>query len=1378
MANVFKNAAQFPGASGRGSHPLISSDVSGCCQFESKNNSNGGSFMNKLSRPALLAFSAMLTLILVSCSGSDGSDGKPGAKGPDGTWSGCTAELSEDGTEAVVKCGGQVIGTLTKGEVGEDGLEGPTPFCTTSPKAGGGYTITCRGKTPFDIQDGGGIGEGNCALKDSKGTLTISCNEGAQNFRLSLCGYEKPSTFNEATHFCSKDFVAEGSTKGTGETERVVPRCGTAKSAYDVGISYCARSLIIELSRTAGKTLVAVEAGTDYPSDMLDSAFYSDIDKDVPVSANWKVLPQNECFAGAGAAKSCGDFLAVEFKAESENNILKSSTVEMKKETGSDEEKEEAKTYDLAGLSGCGFGKFYDLSKSLCADPEDCTTIMKNANTCYSGTVPAAQAANAQIKKCAPKIGGVEKKIWYDANNVASCDESRTTIRQAIVCDNTGTREVSDYQTGLLDAKPLSDPSDPASIDLRDGSKYNRKVSCYLVKDPTECPVSLSEYVASGPLAGTCALVKDADVPQCPGGYKLSDKAYFKKICSEYIKDAMVYGSVLDGATNIAAPILYSVVKAANGGNSFVENFASACVGDTLLTAGTPGSSNARYMAYSCDFEPSMSDDNADRFAAKYALNYAAATAAAPGKWSVYRPGSGTSSSYWRANNNANSQQSDERGGSWRIVRDKAVKICQEIKAQYDLARTDKTKSFCVLDVTAESCGAAGASPSLSPATFGKCFPAANQNVPLIASGYANVKYAISSDGNRIEANATADMCAPGSVIPTSATTENPNRLCVANNTYSTPTCPVGYQKDSKGNMCYQTITSSANCPPGFSYNVSQGKCLRGTEPAVDPVCAYSGKLNTNGNARCEIGLGGTGTTYCSKGFTISADGTKCNLISAAPVCVSENSPHFTKFGSRVIYSNGKCIAALNDIVIPAWVEIQDVFTTTKTLNTDGTDCWDGEDELGKDSDGEEDEMASCYADRGDYRSGNKCYEAANKYPVVASAAAAFPGWDFGTDETDPMDPIDLTPEPSGLLICKNPLAEKGATEAEADGKCYYEEGGSNVQLPSCYISGDARDANFCYLGITELDNPYKDIAGLIIAAGITDKSCLASGIGVITETKKTGETPIEHDAETVTGVGRELCPYTSNSYNGIAGYSFDPKIAATEVTVPGDPLADPPIPPTTVTIPASGTNTCQSDVDPLGEAAKSCLSLSPKLGTTTYNASSQTLAALAPTAFQQDLSAETAGLSSADVIEIRRLLKYSALTASAADVIEKARIEKTYAEGEFKITAAALNKESALNWGVCGFLNREDFCPSNHDKKGLPISLAADQTSVFRVETCDSDVVNPYGNSCETGDAAIEKRNYNLCALNGDSQAPEATQKGCSAGSLFNAATEKCEAL
>jgi hypothetical protein len=1092
--------------------------------------------MNKLLRPALLAFSAVLTIVLVSCSGSDGKDGKPGAEGPSGTWSGCTAELSADGSEAVVVCGGEPIGRLTQGEVGPDGEIGPTPFCTMSPKADGkAYTVTCVGKPSFEIKNGeDNGGEGNCALKDDDEVLTISCDNATKNFRLSLCGSSDASlgqpkqTFNETTHFCSKDFVPAGSVPpkaGLGTDERVVPKCGTAKAAYDVGKSYCARSLIIELSRTAGKTLVAVEdsdGDEGYPSDELKYAFYSDIDPKTPTSANWKVQLIGQCFAGTGAASDCEDMGAETVLAGLNSNVVEIVTDSDGSPVLVNGVEQERALQASPGVPGCGFGKFFDITKGICIAPDaatpgdlECATIMKNANTCYSGAVPAAQAASAQIKTCSPKIGGTATRTWYDANNVLSCDESRTSLPLALRCDTTkakgGLRIVSEFQLGAG----------------RDGATFEKKVSCYVVKDPTVCDANMSEYVASGELAGTCGLLAAAKAPVCPGDYVLNDKNYYRKACEDYIKDAYVLGypdGTADGnSANVTAPVkappyLYKIVTASGiTAATFIANFGRACVMDTVVT-GT--GNNARGMVYDCEGTYSSASSAFD-----------------PGLWSVAHPstadlapwGSENNATIWKAYKGAyNPPKGMNRSGA--TVMDKAVAICKAIQAEYVKAR--RTDSKCVLDVKSEYCGAVGATVSADSDKRGLCVPVATRSVPTINSGYSGISYKLNGAGTAFEASATADMCSPGSVVN--------NDGCALSTAYATPTCPAGYNKDTRnGDFCYQAVTSASNCPPGYSYNSSLAKCTRGSDPQVDPVCSYSGKLSDD-KARCVIYFSESGNTltYCPKGSTLTPDGKVCKIDETEPKCIAPTSPHFDALSGEVKFKNGKCtgsigpgtgeetVTTLNgsggaycyssnltstDVTAPVTVgkdaTPETTFNCKRTLAADQIEldgvCYDF-------PDGETAIYDDTYSvDGGCLDSDN--VNAANTALVAASTRAdEMPdGFCQGDNFDDDGDPDD----PSGWTLDNVP----------------------------CYLdfdeATDVVSSGTCYFGVEKLATPVlPSISGSKPAWVTALGNCL---------TDKTIGTLKNVESITTAGVGGVLCDYETNKYNGYVGYELDGKVCA-----------------------------------------------------------------------------------------------------------------------------------------------------------------------------------------------------------------------------------------
>jgi hypothetical protein len=1044
--------------------------------------------MNKLLKPALLAQAAALTIIFISCSGSDGRDGSQGAQGAAGTWSGCTAELSEDGSQAVVKCGEAVIGTLTEGAAGVGGAEGPTPFCTAAPKANGsGYTITCVGKPPFDISNGAGAGSaaGDCLLKDSKGLLTISCGSGsgAQSFRLTLCGGDGEETlgrtFNENTHFCSTDYPVEEPV-----VEMIVPRCGASRSSYDINESYCARSLVMELERSAGKALFSKRtiAGAEVASDRLADAFYKDINPETPPSANWKVLAKGICFAGS-STKTCLLANAVKLTTLLSDSVK--TWTEKNSVSEEDEDKESMVEVNFASTSfgdsevyGCGSARFYDVSTGACILPDEagkgCGSIMKNSNTCYSGSVPQSQASNVYIKSCKPAITGLpgtvnDGKVWYNGSdaNIASCDVTRDSYEQAFRC--AGNRIVSTYQV---------------ATNFIDGSTYDMKVSCYTVSDPSECEAKDARYVTSGQFAGQCGLIAGvSDVPVCPSGYRLNDKKYYSDICAAFIKGATVWG-VSDGIDNATgngakAPHSYIIASASKyTAASFERDFARACVNDTV----PPASGSAKPTVYDCEFK--TDGTNLDE------KQWSAANSSASGKWSVRQP---SASSVWTASRGTyNATATTNFSG--QLVMEKAISICKSVqKAYFDARHGDGSGSFCVQDVTSESCGIDGAIPSTSPKSFGLCAPGGNKSVPVVLSGYS-VKYALNGAGDAFELNANTDMCSAGSALVTSGG----KKICVLNSGYDKPTCPVGYTKDTKGSFCYQNITARVNCPPGYSYSAATGLCSSGAI-STEPACAYGGEKNSEAevdrekNTRCEIALAGTESTYCAKGSTVSADGLKCELVDENPTCLHPSSLHYDveriRQAAEVAYDQGtgKCVIPL------AAGTGEGGAGTPKRLNKSGSTCYQGPVETTDPLDVVDCDITPAGLQ---YDDGTACYLASKKE-------------DYGTA-------LD------GTTGCKNPLADS----YDSVNDICLEDDGLTEAADGCTLAYDYEDGTNCWIGGAPIDIP----AAFVGLAGVTTCTNFAE-VGIIPE--------VPGGAVAFASPAVWLCG-SANDVNGFKGYKWD----------------------------------------------------------------------------------------------------------------------------------------------------------------------------------------------------------------------------------------------
>jgi hypothetical protein len=549
MAHITLIAAQFPGASGVGSHPLIPSGSSGALNSESKNNSNGGSFMNKLLKPALIAFTAFLTTVLVSCSGSDGKGGDKGE--PGSMTQACTAAQAADGSVQVV-CDGTPVGhLLAPGTPGGPGLQGESVFCAASPNdAGTGWDIDCNG-TKYVILNGAGGGAGSgCQLLESEDglhNLTISC--GGINFRLTLCGNtisgNNGQTFNENTHFCTRDYTE-------GDDDQILSLCGAGTVAspsetYDPDTEYCARDLIIALSRT-------LETG-----DLLANAVVSDIDVKNTRSENWKVLKKTQCFATGFPAATCSSFGATStsavYQTIDESGALAASVV--------------------LSVSSCGEDKFFDKAEGEClANADDCVAILEGENTCISKTiaVPASGRGSIYINSCEFKFedqDATARKVWWDPANVSSCDERSVTPQIALKCARS-TTTTTEY-------RQLSQ-----TLAANAGEEYTDKISCYNIVDPSDCGVSGTVYISTSSAYGYghCMLSSTSTGIACPTvsgslKYALNDTTYYKNVCRVYVLNNP---EIFNGT---APQKITDAINQSNTDNiAYLANLlASACVG-------------------------------------------------------------------------------------------------------------------------------------------------------------------------------------------------------------------------------------------------------------------------------------------------------------------------------------------------------------------------------------------------------------------------------------------------------------------------------------------------------------------------------------------------------------------------------------------------------------------------------------------------------------------------------------------------------------------------------------------------------------------------------------------------------------------------------
>jgi hypothetical protein len=438
--------------------------------------------MNKLLRPSLLAFTAFLTIVLASCSGSDG---KSGGEGAPGSWANCSTAL--EGESVVVKCGETTIGVLVPGGTGGPGAPGGhQPVCTAEPVAEG-YLITCPGSPSITINGGSAEG-GKCVLTDTENLLTITCQR--NNFRLTLCGSgttgwygenAKRSTFNENSHFCSSDFVgldAEGAkkeeytnnycdiTSGEKCKEIILPRCGGAASAgglvgeaYDPTTKYCGRSLIADVTRVVNGKYI----GTDD----IASAGLWDVDAVRPWSANWKVLDLGDasvtppvlqkCFVAGGDVKPCysADITVSNYGAE--GNLASYKEAVGSSSSASSIERMSGKLYE--NVAFCAEGYFYNRTEGKCTiayttteEGDQCRSILAADNTCFSAENPSSTGA-ILAKSCFPMFGSQEDparaanvKIWYDPATVASCNPVRRTLVSALTCASASSRQVSTWQ--------------------------------------------------------------------------------------------------------------------------------------------------------------------------------------------------------------------------------------------------------------------------------------------------------------------------------------------------------------------------------------------------------------------------------------------------------------------------------------------------------------------------------------------------------------------------------------------------------------------------------------------------------------------------------------------------------------------------------------------------------------------------------------------------------------------------------------------------------------------------------------------------------------------------------------------------------------------
>jgi hypothetical protein len=471
--------------------------------------------------------------------------------------------------------------------------------CTAEVTADG-YVVTCPGSAPITIARQSSTALGNCVLRDTDSTLTVNC--GSNDFRLTLCGSGttgwlsgKRQTFNEATHFCSNEWVdlKNGgdydaasnaqcvASTGVGCNEEIVVRCGAdGGEAYDITTKYCARSLIMEATRVVnGKRITATLGGTAEADDDLSLAAFWDVDEESPFTANWKVLDKGKCFVAGGSIKTCSGATDDAYNASVPPVILR-------KAVGSASSATEFKTVAL-NVPSCGTGMFYNRTQSQCtpadisvaptkSEAKQCGSIMAGDNTCYTAETPSSASGAILAKACWPLLSGsspsqTERKTWYDAATVASCSETRRDLILALTCNSASSRQVSSWQVRTALSNDLSFPDLTSQDQFKDGktllanfssasdfpgfngSAYTKKVSCYAASAANDChtqfaglgissaSVSYISGTASTQL-GSCVLTTTASSRACPGPtsgtanrYTVRTKAQYADICKNWL---------------------------------------------------------------------------------------------------------------------------------------------------------------------------------------------------------------------------------------------------------------------------------------------------------------------------------------------------------------------------------------------------------------------------------------------------------------------------------------------------------------------------------------------------------------------------------------------------------------------------------------------------------------------------------------------------------------------------------------------------------------------------------------------------------------------------------------------------------------------------
>jgi hypothetical protein len=777
--------------------------------LESKNNSNGGSFMNKLLKPALMAFTAVLTTVLASCSGSDG---KSGNSGDPGKWetANCEAVLSGDGTEVAIVCDGVEYGVLARGDVGPGGEPGSTGGTCDAVAGDGGWVVKCDGRPDIFIQNGTGTGGCILGVDTERGApanvfgdwLTIDC--GVRSFSLSLCGdtasaaTAKPQTFNNATHFCSSELATNAADKGAGE--RTVPRCGIPAAgsrdsgAYDVSTLYCARNLVLSL------------AHRDFYTDALDSAVYSDLDSLKPHGSNWKALPKEICFAINGSravSDSCAAFsvegptITSKYKVQSGDTLMEY----------------------LGAFPRCGHSKFYDLATNKCISPDgaskadtNCAATVEGSNACYS-TLPSPEPNNLRLKACnsegdADSTYGVKYstkgsgRVWYTARsgNVKACNANRKALDLAIECSG------SAASAKIISSKWVGEGYD--------GSSYYKKVACYTVSDPTGCASGNGtfESAAGSALKGTCKLAPADTMVTCPTNYSLSNKAAFTTACENFIKG--VGGT---GATTDIYPVL-----TANRSNAVLDTFFAGFdfIRTMIDSSGKTNATNRQTALKNLaeDFGKACVRDSSGSGASVKVYECG-------GAWQAWRKTGDPGKRLWQGSLGGSAADTVKSA----IIDTLLAEVCRGFKAAYD----STASSYCVRNVAQANCPSGStAYPFNGTCTLNETGSSIAVPAPVAvftnSSGGTNrATYTRIGNTAGYQADVIDAMCPMGFF-------DKKTNLCSVRETDWNPACYPGYLRNELGYYCYKE--ANMDCDPEYSWDNIAKTCMKGDDE-LQPRC-------------------------------------------------------------------------------------------------------------------------------------------------------------------------------------------------------------------------------------------------------------------------------------------------------------------------------------------------------------------------------------------------------------------------------------------------------------------------------------------------------------------------------------------------------------